>query len=166
MVEADHQRRDPVVGGIGHLDAREGIDRVQLHQAVVELSRFLGLSPGLFHVVAGARARGDAVETGDLDLGRSEVLRVRHGDQRCTAVGDVGLPGSRRGRRQRTRVPTGFEPAGGPTGRGAGVGVGMAVSTFGPSSAGKALPSAKWTGLGRDCRGEAGCRPYPGRRRG
>ena len=93
--EADDQRRDLVVARIGHFDAREGIDRVQLHQAGVEFSRLLGLSPGFFHVVTGARAGGDAVETGDLNLGRSEVLRVRHGDQRRTAVGDLGLLGSR-----------------------------------------------------------------------
>ena len=88
VFEADDQRGDLVVARIGHLDARERIDRVQLHQAGVEFSRFLGLSPGLFHVVTGACAGGDAVETGDLDLGRSEILRVRHGDQRRTAVGD------------------------------------------------------------------------------
>ena len=56
VLEADHQRRDLVVARIGHFDAREWIDRVQLHQADVEFSRFLGLSPCFFHVVTGASA--------------------------------------------------------------------------------------------------------------
>ena len=159
MFEADHQRRDLVVARIGHLHAREGIDGVQLHQARIERSRLLGLSPGFFHVVAGARAGGNAVEAGDLNLGRTQVLRVRHGDQRRTVVAGRGRFDSRGARgcrsgqsRGRRRQRGGFRGSGPtrarPSGRGAGLGVGTPVSSFAPSS-GKALPSAKRTGPGR-----------------
>ena len=83
--EADDHRGNLIVARIGHLDPWKRIDRVQLHEARFELRKFLGLSPGFFHVDTGAHAWGDAMETRDLDFGRSEVFRIRNGNRRRAA---------------------------------------------------------------------------------